>query len=269
MLKNILEDLYSLTKERFLEEFFKLGFNKKDFEDLEKKLSKDSSDMNIRALFSDILIRIIEKRKVKNLKELNNFVREFQALTNHFVIYLNSKKLALSNFIITVLMTEKEIGSKKSLIVDEFMKVCCDAHKEINQFLKSEYGQLGPKEKEIISIAHHILDWYLQVKPDAAYKKKSKKLAAISIYLVEKINSKVTGYITTGITAKKLSEFSGYSSSGALSSSANDVFYDVIYNVIDPELLLVEPLKAKNWKEKLKEIAPCLEENFSEYDCLF
>jgi len=260
MLKNILEDLYSLTKERFLEEFFKLGFNKKDFEDLEKKLSKDSSDMNIRALFSDILIRIIEKRKVKNLKELNNFVREFQALTNHFVIYLNSKKLALSNFIITVLMTEKEIGSKKPLIVDEFMKVCCDAHKEINQFLTSEYGQLGPKEKEIISIAHHILDWYLQVKPDEGYRKKSKKLAAISIYLVEKINSNVTGHITIGITNKKLSEFGGYDSSGALSSSANRVFYDIIYHIIDPELLLVDPLKApKNWKEKLKEIAPGLE----------
>mgnify|MGYP000530601566 CR=1 FL=1 len=79
----VMEKLYLLSRDRWVKEAEKVGLTPKEIFEIETNLCAVSDTEEMEQLFWSIISRVVEKRKIKKLVELNGFVREFQTIANH------------------------------------------------------------------------------------------------------------------------------------------------------------------------------------------
>ena len=287
----IMEKLYLLSRNRWVKEAEKVGLTPKEIFEIEANLCVVSDIEEIERLFLSTITQVFEKRKIKNLLELNGFVREFQTILNHR-IFKNQKGENVSPFLLEVCIAKEEYQRKKPEDLKSFLELTYASHLEIDNFFKKEekranearlnfIGTFRKLELEVdedlighlkidpaqISISHYILDWYLQVSPFTAYAKPPRKLAAIAIYCMKRFNEEITGYVSTSFNNRDLSEFGGWLSPSGVTGAGFTAYYDVFYHVRDLSLLIIDPLGlSKKAKRRLALLQKKREENlFSDF----
>lgn len=280
--RHSLELLYKSIRDRVLKEVINFGFAERDLIYFENCVAKDSlvgnDDSNTASGFFEFFDKYAEKYPKTKISSFNLFARILQAISNHYVKSLVNGKPA-SNFLVDIITTRWENYRHKPDNLDKFIHFIKDSHEKIDVFLSQEQAQLNrefdnfwlrmvksllPSEKlakhktfyqfhpQYPSVAHHILDWYIQVSPWEVNRKTSEKLAALAIYLTERINFEAGFMMDHYLNKEHLAKFGGWKGKGGLHSAAYSPFYDIIRNVYDPDLLLLDVDKVpKNWRKKL------------------
>ncbi len=283
----VMEKLYLLSRDRWVKEAEKVGLTPKEIFEIETNLCAVSDTEEMEQLFWSIISRVVEKRKIKKLVELNGFVREFQTIANHR-IFKNQKGENISFFLLKVESAKEECQRKKPKDLKSFLELTYASHLEIDNFFKKEeekanearlnfiekFKKLGLEidedlERHLkadpaqISISHYILDWHLQLFPFVACNKPARKLAALAIYCMKRFNEEITGYVSTSFNNRDLSEFGGWLSPSGVTGAGFTAYYGMIYYVRDLSLLIIDPIGlSKKAKRKLAILQEKREKNF-------
>jgi hypothetical protein len=112
-------------------------------------------------------------------------------------------------------------------------------------------------------VAHHILDWYIQIEPKAFSRTaEPRKNAAYILYILRDHNAQATnGDIFMLYDNKELSKFGGWKVSGDFSSVDYRMTNPILSRVGDRDLLLIDARKAKSSRQTENSIAELLHDN--------
>ncbi len=224
---------------RFHAEWMKLGFSEADYKEATDGLRFLSIEEQERQ-FSNIVLSLMKKGiGVNEMERMNGLVRAFQGLVNHEVV-ITGAALPTSQILQHIITDLTEFDESKFVDTDILMERLLDAHLQIDRVLERV------SEKLLIEgIAHHVLDWYAQEDPIDFFKRDVDQLAAVSIFILIHFNSPV--YKNT-LTIKQ---------EDLAIVEVPSAFYSVVYGVVDPNLLLIDPLnKPNDWVEQIRTIAP-------------
>lgn len=282
--KQTLELLYRDVRGRVCAEIVKFGFLNQDVIDFEKWVAKDTlvGDNNGSTTdgFIEFFYKYTKKYPKAKMDEFNPIARALQAISNHYVGLLINGKSA-SHFLINIITSRWENYRHKPDNLENFICLVKKAHELIDVFLKQEQVRLNSEYRsfqsrmrmfnlsaeelsnryktsyqfhpQYFSVTHHILDWYAQISPWGVNQKTPEKLAALAIYLTDRINLAAGHFGSYPLNRDNLAKFGGWKGLGSLHSAVTyGPFYDVLRNVHDPDLLLFDSLEVpKNWKKKL------------------
>ena len=282
--RSILERLCAPAYRRFREEFLRLGGKEAEFE----KLMNDFKDPFFTAetkLLS--MIHSLSKKGVAIFHhQFNILVREYQALDNHYVRLIDGD--FISKFLFFTLENKEFKIWRQPRNLNKFLELCALAHGEIDIFfakriegsdelyrsmddlmlqIKGKRDPNMPKEiqerrlelNSAGSASHHVLDWYLLTCPQIAHNKTARKLAALSIGAVCRLNS-IVFRKNPPFSLKELGLFGGWKGgASSFSSASRSFFFDVIYAVVDiPLAFYYNKEEPDDWFKRLSEIIPNL-----------
>jgi len=284
-----------LTRARLEPFLFEIGWTRKALDEAERKLSATPDPEVQMPLFQSVVVQAVEHKRPKSLHELSQLVREFQAFCNHVVI-VDPPCEHITRFLETAALSRDEMGRHKPADWSAFAQLTLQAHQQIDQYLdqylesglkaaeemeryleqlhqnnvhyprKRAGSQAGlterfTKERDLAaSCAHYALDWYMMASPHTAYRKEPQRLAAIALHVVQHINRYVVGHDVLG-PLRELADFAGYATPSSMSQAGQSAFYDVVYAMSDPSLLLVRADQVPDdWEERLYALVPGLRE---------
>ena len=281
----LLQELSALAYKRFRKTFDSLKFTEEEWKNLVLPALGEGNNRKIEAVFLEVIQRALIRNPGKNLMDLQPLARELQAMDNHYPLAYGDGTYG-SFFLENVVKTKKEMGFKKPENIDEFMELVLNSHKAVDEYFQLEelrhttmdeefreklkkqgfndipggFPEWSPVADNVISVCHHVLDWFFMAAPQSACRYIPKKAAAIAIAVAERMNSMATGYYNQHIDKQELSKFAGYVGQSSLSSNLFRTFYDILYNVEDVGMLLFDEKESpKDWKQRLKKQAPGLE----------
>ena len=107
---------------------------------------------------------------------------------------------------------------------------------------KKEQEEHGLEDYHAQSVAHHILDWYIQLDPKGFHRiGNPRKVVAYIMFVVQDYNVTATDSdIYLGYDNKLLAEFGGWKGAGGLSDARYKIMYPLLERVGAPELLFID-----------------------------
>ncbi len=260
--------LETLAKKSFEKELEKFNFEKKFSNSLIDELKNNFGFGGGCMIIFDKMVANYLKRGI-NPNDTDSLVRALLFFSGHHIIE-NDKKEPMSQVVLASVIQREEAMGNEPKDMKSFILRLKDAHLSIDDFYKKGLENQKRKQKEFMkgveenepemgcelrdtlnnhlneiidsfeqcnSIAHHSLDWFVQIEPWSVLSKSPKKLAALAYFTVRKFNYENKGGIAPYETSD-LSEYGGWKSN-SISSSSSRFFYAVVTAVRDPRLLLI------------------------------
>ncbi len=255
---------------------------------IEERL-KHNGVLESEGIFLELMSRLADETKIVSKKEgtsplsvFNSFVRAFQILTHHTPYHDDSGYT--TEFIRSVQETKYEYGMKKPESFEQYTLLSLVAHEALDRLWEEQQQALRKEKQEaekrwkdmgldndkdpwmekyyrvdnrFYSVAHHILDWYLQLEPVQAYKKSANKLAVIAFYLTKLINETVYKNYVSPFDEGLIASFGGWKNKSSLTHMRYSAVQNLLYSVHDPDLLCYDPANVpKGWRKNLASLAP-------------
>lgn len=275
-----LERMEGMSTNRFKNELERLKFNREEVGEIMATLRMYGQSAGP-AILSNIIPNGKARGSIPSLSDASSLVREMQSFANHLVV--KNENGPISHILVETLVTKEYMGSGKPDDLEKFVKLVCQSHESIDEFLalhKEEskkrflsmlefYKKISKtnederkfaleyeeEEKERLleqyygeSVAHHVLDWYVQVDPVGFNRTNNpRKVAAYVLAMVNEYNAEVTD-VFLRYDKKELSEFGGWKGRESFSSVGYKITRPILESVGDPELLLVDPDRMKSAK---------------------
>lgn len=272
-----LKRLEEISAKRFKNELERLKFSHKEIGDIVATLRIYGQEAGP-SILNDIIPKGKERGSILNISDANNLVREMQAFANHCVA--QNQNGPISHLLVEALIERDCMYSSKPDDLVKFIKLICQSHERISDFFvlhkketrkrflsmlefykkisksaedEKEFAlEYGEREKRRVieqywgeSVAHHILDWYIQIDPGGFNRTNDpRKITALVLAMARDYNAKVTD-VFLSYDNKELSEFGGWKGGGSFSTVDYKITRPLLERVGDPDLLLVDPTHAK------------------------
>lgn len=277
-----LKRLEEMAKKRFVDELARLKFSTEEIVDMVAVVRAHGQGIGPHVL-EGMLSKGVERGSIVQLFDANNVVREMEAFANHRTTY-NTHGM-ISHLLVEVVVERECVGSGKPDDLAVFVQLMQQSHEAIDVFFAQyekeeeksflsmlEFNKKFSKtaederayakeyeEKENIckreryfgrSIAHHVLDWYIQSAPaDFNRTREPRKIAAYILKMVRDHNAEATdGEVSLAYGNKELAQFGGWKGAGNLNMVEYKVARPVMDAVGDPDLLLIDPSKIQTAK---------------------
>lgn len=277
--------LEALAEKRFAYELGRLKFTPEEALNIlaAVRLHKQEAGQYVLA---DVMRTGSERGSITQFSDANNLVREMQACANHDLA--RNKHGAISRLLVEAVVERECSRSGKPDDLAVFIKLIYQSHEAIDIFWEpfekrkakdlahmlafnekvsalkeaaEKYAdELKAREEERKlerylgrSVAHHILDWYIQSDPKGFNRiRDPRKVAAYILYIVRDHNAKATdGEVFLTYENKELSAFGGWKSASNFGMVEYNVARPVLAMVGDADLLLIDPTKLVSpYKEK-------------------
>jgi hypothetical protein len=272
-----LKNLEEMSQKRLESQIKSLGFTDKESVDMFANLCIFGQDAHPK-IIEDLYLSGKIEQDITGLSKINNFMRAIYLFNNHRV--LKNKYGNISHLLVEALIEKECIGSGQPRDLVSFVKLICQSHEEIDNFmdwhenknkerlewrinfskehsisadndikylkeLKEEEG-----EDKVISffgrsVAHHALDWHIQSNPVGFNRTVDpKKVAASVLMMIKDYNIMETkGEICLNYDNKDLSNFGGWKGVSCFAGSEHRVTHPILEMVGDKTLLLIDPSK--------------------------
>lgn len=259
----IFGELYRLARERGKREHTLLGGTPNEFARIENVISgiKTVEDQRNASTFITMHGLKLLKRKHATMPEtMDPFMRETQAMLNHR--FINTEETTGSALLWCAMDTLTEGGTRQlsAFDVPTFMTTLVEAHRAVDQ-IAEKYDF----EVRAVSVAHHVLDWMAIETPRRFENKEARTFTALAYGIVGRVHEAITGCESPAGTFEELSRLGGWRTRSAFVSALSTAFFDVVYAVQDPHMLIVDAENAPDdWFSRLKNIAPALDDHFAD-----
>lgn len=259
----IFGELYRLARERGKREHALLGGTRGEFAHIENVIAsiKNVADEERASTFVAMAgLKLLQRIHATMPETMEPFMRETQAMMNHRSI--NTEESTGSPLLWHAMhtLTEGRTRPLPDFDVPTFMTTLVEAHHAIDQVAKKyEF------EAHAASVAHHVLDWLAMETPGRFETKEARSLVALAYGIVGRVHETITGLASPLGTQEELSNLGGWRTRSAFVSALSSAFFDVVYAVQDPHMLIVDAENAPDdWFSRLKNIAPALQDHFSD-----
>ena len=235
-----IQKLETMTAQRFHKEAERYGISDEEIGGIVRQVQQCKGSQEANLILFPWIQKLAGRLKIKNYSEFDGFVREFQALVNHHVIYDTSGEARPSSPFLEIIGTDwrDRYPCAKAFDRERFAQFTLEAHEKIDTFMNGRGEQSGV----ITAIGRHVLDWYLQLFPKEAFSKSPGYAAAIALHCLKRYNEIEIGYALTPFILKDLSKLAGFNGAPSSIGAATSVVYDYIIDAIgDPDLWLIDP----------------------------
>ncbi|MDO8512646.1 MAG: hypothetical protein Q7S57_05195 [bacterium] len=272
-----LKKLEAIAIARFEKSSAHLGLNKTEIVEMMTIIRKEGQVASTKILERH-LSRLSENGDIAWAK-VNNFVRDIEAFGNHCIA---ENEHGFISFLLVEAVTEREcsFSGKPENLVD-FMELICLSHEMVDKFFDQHEKKCGVDRNELLelidktrdglkkedkhieelvasldadeidrlygrSIAHHMLDWFIQSDPKAFNRMQDpRKIVAYIAYAVREINSDILRLVRLHYANSDLTTFGGWAGSGSFNMVRYAILRPILEMVGDPSLLLIDPVRVK------------------------
>ncbi|MEK7144309.1 MAG: hypothetical protein AAB794_00385 [Patescibacteria group bacterium] len=259
----IFGELYRLARERGKREHALLDGTPNEFARIENVIAgiKTVGDQRNASTFVTMHgLKLLGRIHAKMPETIEPFMREAQAMLNHR--FINTEEATGSPLLWCAMDTLTNDGTRQLPAFDVpcFMTTLVEAHRAIDQI-----GEKYDFEIRAVSVAHHVLDWLAMETPRRFENKEARALVALAYGIVGRVHDAVTGCESPTGTFEKLARLGGWRTRSAFVSALSTAFFDVMYAVQDPHMLIVDAEHTPDdWFLRLKNIAPALDDHFAD-----